>query len=123
MSGRRGRSAGTLTLIVSIALGAGCGGDSSETDSGSSAVGSPEPEVTAREADCTDWNDADVEERQATIDALREFEGGPTTGGTGATLPDDRAYELFENYCANEFARAFKLYKLYARAAAFQPGP
>jgi hypothetical protein len=103
----------------------GCGDDSSEaTDAGSGALGSPEVEVTAREADCTDWNEASVEERQATIEALREFEGGPTTGGTGVTIPDDRAYELFENYCANEFARAFKLYKLYARAAAFQPaGP
>jgi hypothetical protein len=125
MPGRRGRSAGALTLIVSgIALVAGCGGDSSETDSGSSAVGSPDVALTAREADCTDWNDASVEDRQATIEALREFEGGSTTGGTGSTIPDDRAYELFDSYCANEFARAFKLYKLYARAAAFQPpGP
>lgn len=82
-------------------------------------------ELTAREADCTDWNDASVEERQATIEALREFErGAATAGGSGVTIPDDRAYELFESYCANEFARAFKLYKLYARAAAFQPaGP
>ena len=34
-------------------------------------------------------------------------------------LDDEKAYDLFDSYCENEFARGFKLYKLYARAAAF----
>jgi hypothetical protein len=34
-------------------------------------------------------------------------------------LPDDDAYDLMEKYCGNEYARAFRLYKLYARASAF----
>jgi hypothetical protein len=34
-------------------------------------------------------------------------------------LSDDRAYKLLQGYCAKPFARGFKLYKLYTRAAAF----
>ena len=34
-------------------------------------------------------------------------------------LDDKRAYKLFDSLCAQHFARAFKLYKLYERAAAF----
>jgi hypothetical protein len=34
-------------------------------------------------------------------------------------LDDERAYELLQSYCAHYFARGFKLYKLYERAAAF----
>ncbi|MBN1527565.1 MAG: hypothetical protein JW895_00770 [Thermoleophilaceae bacterium] len=50
--------------------------------------------------------------------------GGPTgsPAGTGAVLSDERAYELFEGYCKAGFAKRFKLYKLYTRAAAFGGG-
>ena len=34
-------------------------------------------------------------------------------------LDDDRTYTLMQSFCANHFARGFKLYKLYERAAAF----
>ena len=34
-------------------------------------------------------------------------------------LDDDQAYDLLEGQCEPEFAGAFKLYKLYGRAAAF----
>jgi hypothetical protein len=72
-------------------------------------------------ADCADWKQASVDQRLATIDQVKEFVGGPVAGteGSGGTLDDDKAYDLFENYCAEEFARGFKLYKLYSRAAAF----
>jgi hypothetical protein len=39
--------------------------------------------------------------------------------GRGAVLDDERAYELFNSYCKADFARGFKLYKLYERATAF----
>jgi hypothetical protein len=42
---------------------------------------------------------------------------------TGSVLDDEKAYELFENYCKTDFARGFKLYKLYERAAAFTGHP
>jgi len=113
--------AAALTLIVSgSALLAGCGDEGSDSaDPGSSALGSPEVALTAREADCTDWSMASVEQRYVIVRSLSEFEGGPTTGGRGATLPDGEAYDLLERACANDYASAFKLYTVYARAAAF----
>lgn len=43
--------------------------------------------------------------------------------GSGSVLDDKQAYDLFDNYCKNDFARGFKLYKLYERAAAFAGHP
>ena len=73
-------------------------------------------------ANCRDWEKATPRERAGTVRGLRAFAGGPTgsPGRSGATLDDDRAYEVLDDYCRNEFARGFKLYKLYTRAAAFQ---
>ena len=53
------------------------------------------------------------------------WDGGPTgTGDTnGSTLPDRKAYDLFEGTCRQSFATRFKLYKLYTRAAGFQRLP
>ena len=78
--------------------------------------------VPVRLVDCRDWRGAHPSERADMIAALRKFAGGASgsPGGHGSTLPDGSAYELFDSYCANGFARAFKLYKLYTRAAAFQ---
>jgi hypothetical protein len=63
-----------------------------------------------------------VRERQGTVRALREFAGGRSgsPAGRGATLDDRKAYEVLEAYCERDFARHFKLYKLYTRAAAFR---
>jgi hypothetical protein len=74
-----------------------------------------------RLADCAEWNSAGVRERFGTVQDLREFAGGPVgpPPGHGATLDDNKAYDLFEAYCAKDFASHFKLYKLYTRAAAF----
>ncbi len=71
--------------------------------------------------DCADWRRADPRERSDTIEAIREFAGGPAgpPGGRGATLDDDRAYAVFERQCRPDFAASFRLYKLYTRAAAF----
>jgi hypothetical protein len=104
-------------LIASLA---GCGnGSEPEGDQAPAAV--PGLGVPINLADCGDWRDAAVEERLGTISQLREFVGGPVAGtpGRGSVLEDEEAYDLFESYCENEFARGFKLYKLYSRAAAF----
>ncbi len=112
------------TMLAALALG-GCGGsDSNGGRSGSNApqeaganVGKP-PSV----ANCKDWKAASPQERYGTIEDLREFAGGPVEeGGHGATLPDDDAYKVLERWCRNYYARGFKLYKLYSRAAAFTP--
>ena len=102
------------------ALGlAGCGGgDAGGTpqQNAGARIGAPTQLVA-----CSDWKEAGVRERYGTLDALRRFAGSRTgsPAGRGATLEHDQAYELFERYCANDFADGFRLYKLYTRAAAF----
>jgi hypothetical protein len=110
-------------FVVAVALLAGCGGGSGnqpQIDVG------PNVGQSIALADCNDWNQANTEQRLGTIQQLKDFAGGPVVGnnatspsGTGAVLGDKQAYDLFNNYCKEQFARGFKLYKLYERAAAF----
>lgn len=110
-----------LVTVAAVALLAGCGDDDGSARKSQQGLQLRDP---INLADCRDWNEGSVEERLGTIAAIREFTGGPVAGAEakGAVLEDERAYDLFENYCSNEFARGFKLYKLYGRAAAFS-GP
>jgi hypothetical protein len=103
---------------VALALASGCGGG---TNDGSDAGVGPSVGAPINLADCTDWENSSVEERLGTIRQIREFNGAdvPGTSSAGPTLDDQKAYDLFDDYCSNDFARAFKLYKLYGRAAAF----
>lgn len=119
---RRGVASAGPAILIAAAL-AGCGGDGDGSSSGGSGQGVQLGDPISL-ADCTDWNEGSVEERFGTIAQIREFTGGPIAGtpASGRTLTDEQAYDLFENYCANEYARGFKLYKLYGRAAAFS-GP
>jgi hypothetical protein len=112
-----------MRLVAAVLLGAalaGCNQSDPETErppgSGAARIGTP-----LRLADCDDWRRASIRERYGTVRQLRKFAGGPvgSRGGRGATLEDDKAYELFENYCKEDLASSFKLYKLYTRAASF----
>ena len=111
-----------LALICCIALLGGCGEESSSSkeqpvELRAPAVGS------VRTADCRDWKKGTLAQRRSTVVALREFAGGPVGSSEalkrGPVLDDARAYKVLKSYCANSFARGFKLYKLYERAAAF----
>jgi hypothetical protein len=114
-------------LLAAVLAGAGCGSGSStqpQVDVGPN-VGQP-----INLADCNDWNQANTEQRLGTIHQLKDFAGGPVVGnnasspsGRGSVLDDKDAYELFNRYCSADFARGFKLYKLYERAAAFTGQP
>lgn len=115
------------TLLMSVVAIAGCGGGSStqpQVNVGPN-VGQP-----ISLADCNDWNQANTEQRLGTIAQLKGFASGPVVGnnasspaGRGSVLDDKDAYNLFNRYCAESFARGFKLYKLYERAAAFTGQP
>ncbi len=76
-----------------------------------------------RSANCSDWKRGTVDQRRSTVVQLRKFAGGPVGSSAGIqngpVLDDERAYKVLQSYCANYFARGFKLYKLYERAAAF----
>jgi len=115
------RSVASLVLLAMIALAAGCGEESVSQEEAQAELG-VDLGAPINLADCTDWQQGDVSQRLGTIRELEEFLGGPTGtpgGGHGATLDEDDAYQLFENFCEQEYARGFKLYKLYSRAAAF----
>jgi hypothetical protein len=116
-----------VSILGTVALAGGCGsgsGSQPQVDVGPN-VGQP-----INLADCHDWNQANTEERLGTINQIKNFAGGPVVGnsatdpsGTGSVLDDKRAYDLFNRYCQEDFARGFKLYKLYERAAAFAGQP
>jgi hypothetical protein len=115
-----------LPAIIAVAVIAGCGGSGTQPqiDVGPN-VGQP-----IGLADCHDWNEANTEDRLGTITEIKGFASGPVIGnsgsapqGTGKVLDDKQAYDLFNRYCAEDFARGFKLYKLYERAAAFAGHP
>lgn len=121
--GAGGPAKARLRAAAGVALAAlavaGCGGGSGEAheDGAGARIGVP-----LRLADCTDWKQAGVAERLGTLRQLSGFAGGEvagTGGGTGPVLAEDRAYDLFQGYCRPGFARSFKLYKLYGRAAGF----
>lgn len=124
---RSHRAAASVCTLTAVAVIAGCGrgsGTQPQIDVGPN-VGQP-----ISLADCNDWNQANTEQRLGTIHQLKDFASGPIVGnnasspsGTGSVLDDKDAYDLFNRYCASDFARGFKLYKLYQRAAAFTGHP
>jgi hypothetical protein len=124
---RPGRiGAGLCTVAVTV-LVAGCGSDSSTQPQLGAGPNVGQPISLA---DCADWNKANTEQRLGTIDQLKGFASGPVIGndasspsGTGSVLDDEKAYDLFNSWCKRDFARGFKLYKLYERAAAFTGQP
>lgn len=79
-------------------------------------------DVPLRLADCSDWNSASVSEKLATVNRIETVDGGPTgsPAGYGNTIPDAQAFHVIQGWCGARFADSFKLYKLYARAAAFE---
>jgi hypothetical protein len=78
---------------------------------------------SARSDTCAQWEEGTVHQRHGALARLRKFATSPIGSSNvrkyGPTLSDSRAYRLFDSLCAKHFARAFKLYKLYERAAAF----
>jgi len=89
---------------------------------GSGGKSSPTSEApSVRTATCASWKAASPDERSRLVVGMREFFGGQvdSPGERGQVLPDARARQLFDSYCAQRFAAAFNLYRLYGNAAAF----
>ena len=105
-----------------LALGlAACGEESSPEAAGAEGVGPEKAGSVAPLAQCRHWNRGTEEEKLATIEDVRSqinLEDAPVET---PPLSDEEAFEVFENACAAEFADGFRLYKLYANAAAFAP--
>ncbi len=119
---RRQALGASAALICSLGLLSGCGGSHAAKQPTGQAAG-PDAAASVRTANCAVWRSSNVESRRTIVAHLREFARGPIGSSSGMqhgrALDDRRAYRLFQSYCANDFARGFKLYKLYERAAAF----
>jgi hypothetical protein len=114
--------AAALALVLIAGALAGCGGDDATgQDPPAKGVGEEVGGSVAALAQCRDWNAGTEEERQATIADIRSSLTPQSQPESGTALSDERAYELFEHSCEEDWAQGFELYKLYARAAAFAP--
>jgi hypothetical protein len=122
MGNRTGSCLPAAAVICCVTLLSGCGSSSHSktrvTDNTTRGVG-----ASISLDNCTDWQRGTIAQRRGTVLELRQFAGSPVGSSAGIqngpVLSNERAYKLFQSYCANYFARGFKLYKLYERAAAF----
>jgi hypothetical protein len=111
------QNAARAALVALALVLVGCGGGQTPQQRAGPHLG-----VQLRLADCSDWKRLGPADRQELIHQIGNFAGGPvgTSKLHGSTLPEGKAYDLFENYCHQDFARHFRLYRLYTRAAAFR---
>jgi hypothetical protein len=103
-----------------VLLAAGCGGD----DGGEDEVRPLGPLLAgsvAHLAQCKHWVGGSRERKLATIDDIRAQVNRRDTGIQAPPLSDEEALGLFDRACSNSYARSFRLYVLYARAAGFAP--
>jgi hypothetical protein len=116
-----------LALAAIAAVLAGCGGQANG-DNAPEEASDPEGvgEIvtagsTAQFATCRDWRKGTRRERYETIEDLRGQLTPQTSETEESDLSDENAYELFQHSCAAESSDSLRLYKLYARFAAFAP--
>ena len=115
------RAARGTALAAAVCVLGGCGGGSSNTAGPASTPSAAAADAgTIRAADCRYWNATDATQHRSLLAAMRAFFGATADNGErGATLSDSAATRLLDGACKPAYARAFKLYKLYGRAAAF----
>ena len=118
-----------LALIVGACGDDGAGGGSADRPtsdevvdvSGTEPVGQVTAGSVAGRVECRDWSRATEDERLATIEEVRAAINLEGTGADAPPLSDDEAAAVFDGACDEPYARGYRLYKLYARAAGFAP--
>jgi len=114
-----------LPLLAAALSGCGVTGSSHASTFPTHRAGPVTADVgeSARSDTCEQWEKGSVHQRYGALARLHKFATSPigssSTRNYGPTLSTSRAYRLFNSLCAKHFARAFKLYKLYERAASF----
>lgn len=110
---------------------AGCGAEEPDGDaaaredgevvdiSGSPRVGDETAGSVAQLVECTDWKEADPDERIGTLADVRSHINLEDTGVSAPELTDEEAFEIFDNVCEPAHAAGFRLYLIYARAIGF----
>jgi hypothetical protein len=109
-------------MLCGGVLLAGCANDGSSQGPRS---GNAQPKVAgstaASLANCGEWKRATPKQRRATVEELRGQLTEQTSKSERSILSDERAYEIFEHACRQRYADDLRLYKLYVKAAAFEP--
>ena len=115
-------------MLAAIVIGvAGCGNDAAEDTRETTqrpqatGVGQVRAGSVASLAQCSDWNEGDLDAKLATIHDIRAQVNQAGADGPTPDLTDDQAFDLFEDLCAQDYAAGFRLYKFYVRAAGFAP--
>jgi ABC-type glycerol-3-phosphate transport system substrate-binding protein len=112
-------------LMAATACLAGCGGSSPEKPASEpvpiEGVGASIGGSVAPLAQCRDWVRGSVDERMATIEDIRGQLTPQTAQNEDSGFPDQEAYDLFQRVCAQKYAAAFRLYKVYTQRAGFEP--
>jgi len=114
-------------LVCAAALFGGCGTASpSHASTFPTHLAGPVTDdvgESARSDTCAQWAKGTPQQRHGALKRLYKFASSPIGSSKarkyGPTLSESRAYRIFDSLCKKHFARAFKLYKLYERAAAF----
>jgi hypothetical protein len=115
-----GRPRAAMLASLAVCLLVGCGDGAK--DSGEPAeVGAVRAGSAAPLAQCRDWVEGNRAQRVATIQDIREQLNQTGSGEPTSDLDDEEAYAVLQRACRQDFAAGFRLYKLYARAAAFAP--
>jgi hypothetical protein len=118
ISARR-TSAALLAAALTLTLGAtGCGDGDEE---GSGPVGEELGGSVAQLVQCSDWTGASDDQQLATVEDIRSHVNQEDSGVTASELTDDEAMEVFDHGCARPGSEGYRLYVMYARAAAFKP--
>jgi hypothetical protein len=114
--------AAALTLAACGGGSGGSGHGQAGTPAGSAAANATAAtQATVQAANCNVWSVLDEAQRHSLLEGMRTFFGEriDQPEGRGPTLSDDAAEALLQRFCKSSYAGAFKLYKIYGRAAAF----
>jgi hypothetical protein len=118
---RRGAAAATVVVLSLGAVACGDDENGARGDRDVKPLGETLAGSVAPLAQCKDWVGGSRERKLATIDDIRAQVSRRDTGIRSPALTDEEALGLFDRACSNRFARSFRLYVLYARAAGFIP--
>ena len=119
---RRGQARRILLVGAAAVALAGCGNtDATTTTEPVQPVGDVRVGSISYLAQCRDWNAGTRAQKLATIADIRNQINTGDAGVENPTLNDEEAYGLFQRACSHDYATAFRLYKLYFRASAYEP--
>jgi len=119
--GRARRHPVAVGLVVAALAVGGCGDDDKPAAAAAKPLGESLGGSVAQLANCGDWAGGARDRKLATIADIRNQVNRDDTGIDTPPLSDKEALALFDRACAPAYARGFRLYVLYARAAGFGP--